>query len=145
MRIGELGKVTGVGIDTIRYYEKSGFLPIPARAANGYRVYGVIHVERLTFIRHCRTLDMSLAEIRCLLDFMAHPEVDCGGIGRLIDEQLIRLRARIEFMRSLETRLAVLRTHCRGRHMVAECGILYELLSVAHDKKCIGHSRLSPR
>jgi DNA-binding transcriptional MerR regulator len=52
MRIGELGKVTGVGIDTIRYYEKSGFLPIPARAANGYRVYGAIHVERLAFIRH---------------------------------------------------------------------------------------------
>lgn len=54
MRIGELGQATGVDIETIRYYEKAGLLPNPARSGNGYRAYGRAHLERLAFIRHCR-------------------------------------------------------------------------------------------
>ena len=61
MRIGELSKSTGVDIETIRFYEKSGLLPPPARSENGYRDYAHAHLERLAFIRHCRALDMSLA------------------------------------------------------------------------------------
>ena len=127
MLIGELHQATGVGIETIRYYEKAGLLPAPARAGNGYRNYGSAHVERLSFIRYCRALDLSLPEIRQMLDFLAHPKADCGDINRLIDEQLARVRMRLKAMRALEKQLSQLRAHCEEGHTAAECGILHEL------------------
>jgi DNA-binding transcriptional MerR regulator len=54
MRIKALAEATGVEVDTIRYYEKQGLLPAPARSGNGYRDYGPAQLERLAFIRHCR-------------------------------------------------------------------------------------------
>ena len=131
MRIGELHQATGVGIETIRYYEKAGLLPAPTRTGNGYRNYGSEHLERLSFIHHCRALDMPLAEIKQMLDFLAHPEADCGDINRLIDEQLARVRMRIKTMRSLEKQLSQLRAHCEAGHTAAECGILHELVGTA--------------
>lgn len=66
IKIGELAKRTGCEVVTIRYYEKEGLLPEPARSDGNFRLYGAAHVERLRFIRHCRSLDMSLSEIRTL-------------------------------------------------------------------------------
>lgn len=129
MRIGELCQSTGVGIETIRYYEKEGLLPAPARADNGYRNYGSAHLERLTFIRHCRVLGMPLAEIKQMLDFVAHPEADCNDINWLIDEQLARVRLRLKSMRTLEKQLSQLRAHCGAGRTAAECGILHELVA----------------
>ena len=140
MRIGELGQAMGVDIETIRYYEKLGLLSAPARAANGYRAYGAAHLERLAFVRHCRALDMPLAEIRRLLDFVAHPDADCGDINRLIDDQLARTRARLKSMRALEKQLIALRARCEVGHVAAECGILHELVAAAHGEACACHS-----
>ena len=58
MQIKDLSRATGVDVETIRYYEKQGLLPEPARRDNGYRDYAAQHLERLSFIRHCRALDM---------------------------------------------------------------------------------------
>lgn len=128
MRIGELAQVSGVDVETIRYYEKAGLLPRPLRRANGYRDYDECHAQRLAFIRHCRALDMSLADVRRLLDFEAHPEAACGDINRLIDEQLGRVRERLSSMRALERQLVNLRRRCVANRTTAECGILHELL-----------------
>lgn len=73
MRIGELARNTSCDIETIRYYEKSGLLDEPARNGAGYREYQARHQERLQFIRHCRSLQMSLADIRVLLDLRSNP------------------------------------------------------------------------
>ncbi|MBK7136299.1 MAG: Cd(II)/Pb(II)-responsive transcriptional regulator [Rhodocyclales bacterium] len=140
MRIGELGRAAGVDGETIRYYEKAGLLPPPARALNGYRAYGAAHLERLAFIRHCRALDVPLAEIRRLLDFVSHPDADCGDINRLIDAQLTRVRARLKSMRALEKQLAALRSRCEAGHVAAECGILHELVAAAHGEACACHA-----
>ena len=59
MRIGELARLTGTSAETIRYYEKEGLLPPPARTDANYRVYTQAHTERLVFIRNCRSLDMT--------------------------------------------------------------------------------------
>ena len=82
MRIGELSAAIGVGVDTIRYYEREGLLAPPARQANGYRAYGKSQLERLSFIRHCRALEIPLAEIRRLLVFAAQPTAECGDIDQ---------------------------------------------------------------
>ncbi|GAD65023.1 MerR family transcriptional regulator, partial [Aquipseudomonas alcaligenes] len=57
MKIGELGKQADCQVETIRYYEREGLLPVPGRSEGNYRVYGKEHLERLVFIRNCRTLD----------------------------------------------------------------------------------------
>lgn len=140
MRIGELARVTGVEVETIRYYERAGLLPAPPREINGYRVYGVLQLERLAFIRHCRALDMPLAAIARLLGFVADPQADCGDINTLIDEQLARVRARLDSMRALERQLALLRSRCHASHPASECGILHELVAAAHGEACACHA-----
>ncbi|MDR3394787.1 MAG: Cd(II)/Pb(II)-responsive transcriptional regulator [Parasulfuritortus sp.] len=144
MRIGELGRATGVDIETIRYYEKAGLLPDPARNANGYRAYGPAHLERLAFIRHCRALDISLADVKRLLEFVAHPEADCGDIDQLIDGQLARVRARLNSMQVLERQLVALRGQCDSGHVAGECGILHELVAAAHGEACACHLNAAP-
>ncbi len=134
MRIGELGKAAGVGSETIRYYERAGLLPPPRRQANGYRSYGTAHVERLSFIRHCRALDMPLADVRLLLDFLDHPRRDCGDVNRLIVEHLARVRARLKSMRALERQLKNLRGRCDAQRATTSCGILRELVTAVQDE-----------
>ena len=88
MRIGELARATGVDVDTIRFYEKAQLLAAPTRTSNGYRTYTHAHLERLAFIRHCRALDIPLAEVQRLLVFLDNPQADCAEINLLIDAQL---------------------------------------------------------
>lgn len=139
MRIGELAESTGVGVETVRYYEKLGLLPPPAREGNGYRSYSKTHLERLAFIRHCRALDMPLADVTRLLNFVEQPASDCGDINVLVDEQLARVRARLESMRALEKQLSALRRQCSEPHSTQECGILHELVAAAHGEACACH------
>lgn len=139
MRIGELAAATGVDVETIRYYERDGLLQPPARQANGYRAYGKIQLERLAFIRHCRALDIPIANIRRLLKFAERLGEDCGDINRLIDEQLARVRARLKSMRALERQLGQLRKQCDAGHPASECGILHELVAAAHGEACACH------
>jgi DNA-binding transcriptional MerR regulator len=67
MRIGELAQTSGTPIETIRFYEREGLLPAAARTEGNYRIYTPQHADRLGFIRQCRSLDMTLDEVRVLL------------------------------------------------------------------------------
>lgn len=139
MRIGELAAATGVDPETIRYYEREKLLVSPQRQPNGYRIYGKQQLERLAFIRHCRALDIPLADIRQLIDFLDQPGGDCGDIDRLIEAQLARVRARLQSMRALERQLTELRKRCDSRHAMTDCGILHELVAAAHGEACVCH------
>ena len=140
MRISELASATGVDLETIRYYEKQNLLPAPAREDNGYRSYTAEHLERLSFIRHCRALDIPLADIRRLVAFIQSPIEDCGDINTLIDQQITRVKARLKSMKALEKQLSQLRARCDDRHHGKECGILHELVSAAHGEACACHT-----
>jgi Cd(II)/Pb(II)-responsive transcriptional regulator len=140
MRIRELGTATGVDVDTIRYYEKAGLLPAPAREANGYRSYGGAHLERLSFIKHCRALDMSLADVQRLLHFVDGSPDACADADGLIDDQLQRVRARLRSLRALERQLVQLRRSCDADHAAHGCGILHELVAAAHGEACACHA-----
>ena len=143
MRIGELAAATGVEPETIRYYEREALLAPPRRQANGYRYYGKQQLERLAFIRHCRALDIPLADIRQLINFLDQPGGDCGDIDRLIQAQLVRVRARLQSMHALEKQLTELRKSCGAPHSTTECGILHELVAAAHGEACICHGELA--
>lgn len=140
MRIGELAKRSDLNVDTVRFYEKRGLMPPPPRRANGYREYAAEHLERLAFIRHCRTLGMSLDDVSRLLDFVARPEADCAVVNQLIDDQLTRVQERITHLRRLERQLEVLRTQCRTHDVAGHCGILQELVAAAHEEQCVCHA-----
>ncbi len=127
MKIGELAKRTGCPVETIRYYEHEGLLPEPSRSEGNYRQYGAAHIERLLFIRHCRSLDMAQEEIRALLALRDRPESDCGTANRLIDEHLHHVEVRIAELQSLSRQLRDLRARCRGEGSSEDCGILREL------------------
>ena len=139
MRIGELAQKADLKVDTVRYYEKAGLLPIPPRRSNGYRNYDEQHVERLAFVRHCRVLGMSLADVKSLLELVAHPDADCTTVNRLIDDQLAHVQARIASLRTLEQQLLLLRAQCNTRKTAGECGILQELVAAAQHAECICH------
>jgi Cd(II)/Pb(II)-responsive transcriptional regulator len=138
MQIKDLSRATGVDVETIRFYEKQGLLSEPARRDNGYRDYAASHLERLSFIRHCRALDMPLADVQRLLIFVGEPAANCGEVDLLVDEQLARVRARLKSMRALEKQLLQLRARCSGTH-AGHCGILSELVSAAHGEACACH------
>lgn len=140
MRIGDLSKSTGVDVETIRFYEKSGLLPPPARSGNGYRDYAQDHLERLAFIRHCRALDMSLADVGLLLGSLGSRDPqELLRVDRLVDEQLAKVRARLASMRALEAQLVALQARCDLDHGAHGCGILQELVAAAHGEACACH------
>jgi Cd(II)/Pb(II)-responsive transcriptional regulator len=131
MKISELARATATPVETIRFYEREGLLPAAERAHNNYRVYGPSHVERLAFVRHCRTLDMTLDEIRVLLRFKDAPQADCGEVNALLDEHIGHVARRIEELRALEQALQELRRQCDRGQPARDCGILNELTQAA--------------
>ncbi len=138
MKIGELARITGIQVETIRYYEREGLLPVAGRTEGNYRIYSEDHSERLSFIRNCRKLDMTLDEIRVLLRFKDSPQENCGGVNSLLDEHIRHVTDRIGELRQLEQHLRELRQTCNKTQEAAHCGILNELTQsnrVSEDRK----------
>ncbi|MCU0812503.1 MAG: Cd(II)/Pb(II)-responsive transcriptional regulator [Thiobacillaceae bacterium] len=131
MKIGELALAAQTQVETIRYYEHEGLLPQAPRTEGNYRIYGPEHVERLAFVRHCRSLDMTLDEIRVLLRFNDEPQAECGEVNALLDGHIGHVATRIRELRQLEKQLKVLREQCAGVREAAHCGILIELTQSA--------------
>ena len=128
MKIGELAKQVGFTVETIRYYEKEGVLhPALRDPTNNYRRYDHSHLERLIFIRRCRTLAMTHDEIQVLLQARAQPDASCESINELIDEHIHHVQSRIAELQILETQLIELRSQCQAAHTTRDCGILREL------------------
>lgn len=126
-KIGDIALRTGTQVETIRYYEREGLLPAPPRSEGNYRLYDEAHAERLTFIRHCRSLDMTLDEIRVLLKSRDAPDQNCGEANALLDRHIGHVAERIDDLQRLEKRLKELRRLCRRAQAAKDCGILNEL------------------
>lgn len=128
MKIGELAKQAGCPVETVRYYEREGLLHAAVRnEVNNYRQYDHSHLDRLTFIRHCRALDMTHGEIRALLEARQQPDASCESINELIDTHLRHVQARMAELKALETQLIDLRGQCQAARAMRDCGILREL------------------
>lgn len=137
MRIGEIARRADCEAQTVRFYEREGLLPAPAREASGYRNYGEHHLARLHFIRHCRSLDIPLAEIRQLLEFAATPEQSCAQVNDLLDAHIGLIRKRIVSLLDLENKLTTLRKSCAGDSSRA-CAILDSFIRAAEAQAAMG-------
>jgi Cd(II)/Pb(II)-responsive transcriptional regulator len=124
MKIGDLARAADTPVETVRYYEREGLLPPPARTASNYRAYEQQHLERLLFIRQARALDMSLDEVRVLLRFKDSPQEDCGNVNQVLDEHIGHVSRRIQELRALERQLKALRAQCAEAREAGACGIL---------------------
>lgn len=130
-RIGELGKKADCLVQTVRFYESEGLLPEPARSEGNFRLYDEVHLQRLLFIRRCRAKDMTLDEIRQLLNLRDRPELGCGEVNALVDAHIAQVRTKMKELRALERELMDLRRSCDSARTSRECGILNSLAEPA--------------
>jgi MerR family transcriptional regulator, mercuric resistance operon regulatory protein len=121
--IGELSGLTGVNIETIRYYEKIKILPTPRRTASGRRVYGAEETRVLAFIRRGRTLGFALDEIRTLLNLAEPGKASCAEVRKIASRHLQDIRAKIADLTKLERLLTTTVAQCSGRK-APECPVL---------------------
>ncbi len=135
MKIGDLAAASDTAVETVRYYEREGLLPAPARSQSNYRCYDSDHLARLQFIRYCRGLDMSLDEIRVLLRLKDSPHENCADVNAVLDEHIGHVSRRIRELRALEKELRQLRAQCQDARAAQECGILERLARAANTPK----------
>ncbi len=125
LSIGQLAKRAGVGVDTIRYYERDGLLAPAGRRASGYRRYGELELRRLRFIRRAKTLGFSLDEIRALLALSGERNVT--KIKRAAQQRLHDVEQRIAELERVRDGLATLIDACPGHGRAEDCPILAAL------------------
>jgi Cu(I)-responsive transcriptional regulator len=126
--IGALAKATGTKVVTIRYYERIGLLPSPARSQGNYRIYGESHERQLRFIRRCRDLGFTIEQIRGLLRLSSQEDRACAGVDRITAEHLREIEEKIADLARLAKELRRLSDCCQGDGVIADCRIL-EVLS----------------
>lgn len=124
MKIGELAQTSGCSIQTIRYYEKEGLIAATSRTDGNFRIYNDHILEKLLFIKHCRSLDLTLKEINKLLELQRSPESDCDEVNDMIDTHLHLVESRIEELKALHRDLSALQRRCSRPNSVSQCGIL---------------------
>lgn len=139
MKIGELAKAAGCEVETIRYYEREGLLTAPPRTASGYRQYTQREVEQLNFVRHCRSLDMPLADIRRLAAAASDAVGACDEVDALVDARIGRVRSKLASLRALEVQLVRLRAQCETARRGEACRIVASLQQAAHEEACACH------
>ena len=126
MKIGDLSRLTGTRVETIRFYEKEGQIPAPSRTGGNYRVYDQAHLNRLSFIRRSRDLGFTLDQVRALLDLSDDRLRSCGAVDELAREQLRSVERKIEDLQALQRELASLLNQC-SQGTIAECRIIEAL------------------
>lgn len=135
MKIGELAAGSDTAVETVRFYEREGLLPEPARTQSNYRTYGDEHLARLRFIRQARSLDMSLDEVRVLLRFKDSPGEHCGDVNVVLEQHIQHVSRRVKELRALERELKNLRASCGDARPAQECGILEGLATASYTPK----------
>ncbi len=125
MTVGAFAKAGGVGIETVRFYEREGLLPRPVRTRSNYRLYSRENLRRLRFIRQAAELGFSLPEVGRLLSLSANPAADAGDFHALASEKIRWIDEKIARLKEMRDVLAKAAENCPGEgHAKEECTIL---------------------
>jgi len=130
LRIGQVAAEASVNIETVRYYERTGMLAVPARTDTGYRQYDAEAVRRIRFIKHAQALGFSLKEIRDLLALRVRHGAACGAIERQTRKKIALIDDKLRELTALRRTLKGLVASCEARETTAECPVL-EILETA--------------
>jgi MerR family mercuric resistance operon transcriptional regulator len=126
--IGVLSGITGVNIETIRYYERIGLMPKPPRSDGQRRIFDASHLRRLVFIRRGRQLGFTIDEIRELLGLARGQGLTCAKVKTMTEMHVAGIRSKVKDLRKLERVLKDLAARCHGRE-VPDCPFLEALYS----------------
>ncbi|MGE0433534.1 MAG: heavy metal-responsive transcriptional regulator, partial [Planctomycetota bacterium] len=127
-RIGQIAKESGVGIETIRFYEREGLLPAPPRdPESGYRAYPREAVDVLLFVRRAKDFGFTLKEIAQLLKMQGAGHPDCSPVCAKASEKVEEIGRQIEHLTKLRESLVAVINSCSGRGPIADCQILHAL------------------
>lgn len=135
MKIGELAKRSGCSIQAIRHYEREGLISAPKRTEGNFRLYDSAVLEKLSFIKNCRALDLTLSEIKQLISLQQSPDTTCGAVNDMIDAHLLVVESRIRELKELHNDLSTLKHRCMPPKTVGQCGILERLLENTSSKR----------
>ncbi len=127
MKIGELSKSSGCSVQTIRYYEREGLLSDPERSEGNFRLYSDKALKELEFVKHCRSLDIPLNDIKRLIELKNKPEESCSSVNSLIDKQLTLVNQRIKELKALKKELQQMASTCGAGGTIEGCGIIKSL------------------
>ena len=130
MTISKAAKRAGIGIETVRFYERRGLIDQPLKpAAGGFRDYPPETVSRLRFIREAQDLGFSLDEIAELLSLRADPKANCAQVQRRAEAKLAEVRRKIERLQDIGAALDRLIAACPGKGALGACSIIESLES----------------
>ena len=129
--IGDVAEAAGVGVETVRYYERRGLVPQPGRGAGAYRRYGAGHVDRIRFVKRAQALGFSLEEIATLLEL--EDGTNRRSIRRIAAARLEETRRRIAGLRRIERVLAHLLHECEAHNKAPRCPII-SAIATARDE-----------
>jgi MerR family mercuric resistance operon transcriptional regulator len=130
--IGGLSKKTGVHIETIRYYEREGIVPAPARSEGGRRIYTDDDVRRLNFVHKCRNLGFSLKEIHSLLSLVDSGQYTCNEVYELTIHHASQVTEKITNLKKMEAVLLEMASLC-SKGNVPNCPIIDSLFDEQAD------------
>ena len=134
LTIGQVAKSAHVNVETVRYYERRGLIPVPARRPSGYRAYAPDVVRRIQFIRQAQQLGFSLQEVDDLLRLRVDPERSCIEVKRRAEGKIADIERKIEDMRRMQQALATLAEQCHGDGPAGECPFLDAIDLQARDR-----------
>lgn len=132
MTIGQVAQKAGIGIETIRFYERKGLIDEPPRKESGYRQYDAGVVDRLVFIQQAKTLGFTLAEIQELLSLKISPVTTSREIKMIAEAKLVDIEARIKMLQRMRRSLKKLVDKCPGQGPLNDCPILDALEHRTH-------------
>lgn len=124
--IGRLSERAGVNIETIRYYERIGLLPRPARRESGHRAYGEADVRRLKFVRRCRELGFSLDDVRVLLGLAAGDDASCDEVREITRHHMRSVDAKIADLVRISAALGEMAAACETGNL-SHCPVIEAL------------------
>ena len=127
LTIGQLARRAGVGVETVRFYEREGLISEPPRRPSGYRDYPLEAVSRIVFIRRAKKLGFSLKEISELLGLRVRPRRNCAQVKQNADAKIDDIDAKIAALRRMRRALTNLTKACEERTTTTECPILASL------------------
>jgi len=124
LTIGQVAKAAGIGVETIRFYERQGLLAEPARRSSGYRSYSEAAVARLQFIRRAKDLGFTLSEIKSLLELRRDPTATAADVRRQARQKIEDIEERIRSLGEIRGALLHLVEQCHGHGSLSECPIV---------------------
>jgi MerR family copper efflux transcriptional regulator len=127
LTIGAVARAARVPLDTIRYYERRGLLPVPPRTAAGYRLYPADVVPRIRFVKSAQSLGFTLEEITELLELRVRPGASCDAVERRAEAAIDRIDAKLAELARMRGALSRLAANCRTPHTADECPMLTAL------------------